>query len=110
MTNINPAVPARLEEDLKRRQVTARYRASDGTEEVLAKVWYLENRPHLVGETADGRAIAVYLAAVTEVAVNDAETMMHWNSSENCYLPHHPVVVSHWRRAPWGELVRLVPD
>ncbi len=102
MALTNPAVPPRFEQDLMRGHTVVRYADDNGSEGVLLPAW-LEYRPFVVGRGADGQYLAVPLQRVCSVEVNDETS--HWDPSR-CEM----LVVAHWRRAPWGELVRFIPQ
>ncbi|MBI2514683.1 hypothetical protein HYV91_00620 [Candidatus Wolfebacteria bacterium] len=94
------AVPPRLTDDLRQPHVTAYYPSGDV--QVKAEVLGLDMRPFLVVADQAGRHFSVPLGVVERIEV-DGETS-HVEASRR-----DRVIVADWRRASWGELVRLTP-
>gem|GEM_PF-4023315 len=113
MATTSPAVPAKLEGDLASfaNNASARWVDASGKERTLTRV-RLEYRPYLVGtEGADRDDVPLgNVIAIDVDRVGGCENP--WSQTEFWHrrCSHYPLVVAHWRRAPWGELIRLRPE
>ncbi len=108
MTTTSPAVPAKLEGDLAwPNTVSARWVDPSGQVRSLSQVG-LVYVPYLVGNEGDDRRY-VRISDVTSINV-DCEKLYETGKWPDATPVSELHVVAHWRRAPWGELIRLRPE
>lgn len=107
MALITPEVPQKFEGDLARGDVIVSYIDDHGAER-KARVTcpHLVLRPVIRVEGQTGRSIDVPLGWVTAIEVDDTDK--RWEPDKG-YQPY-PLVVAHWRRSQWGELIRFTPE
>jgi len=107
MALITPDVPRKLEEDLKHGDVFVSFIDEHGIARRVRVVYpNLILRPFVKVEDESGRPIDVPLRAVTSIEVDDLDKRQEPIVG---YQPY-PIVVSHWRRSQWGELIRFRPE
>ena len=107
MALITPDVPRKLEGDLTHVDVFVSYTDGYGTEQRSRVTCpFLVLRPVIRVADQTGRSIDVPLNAVTAIQVDDLDK--RWEPAKG-YQPY-PVVVAHWRRSQWGELIRFQPE
>lgn len=103
--------PAKLEKDLAgSRFATVRWTDGYGHEQKLTGA-RLEYFPRMVGYIeGTNQWVAVPLDKVASMDVDDEYTCIKRDSFLESSVERVTVVVAHWRRAPWGDWSRLVPD
>lgn len=107
MALITPDVPQKLEGDLARGDVIVSYIDDHGAErKARVACPHLVLRPVVRVEGQTGRSIDVPLGRVMAIEVGDTDK--RWVPVFG-YQPY-PLVVAHWRRSQWNELIRFAPE